>query len=457
LLSSSGHQTYFLPQFCVLLMQHRVCKQQTCEFCGEQLTLLWVRGFGVLRRWHARKCWFEQARQQALTQTQAPSAVSFEQASRPVCDENNEGASSSSSSSAAPGRPQESTCPAAAAETSWRFYPFGTLRKVLHCGRRNRPQHKEAVPAPGDPPQGRLRPDEMSATAYPAVPRKESSLLTHLRVSAALEKAAADQLEGCSHLEKVWLRDLAEKAATARQSVQAPPTGEGWSAPIECSNGQWSLQLWYRWSSRTVIESVSRLAVPGSFYEVLSLFREADLATNWLPFVSDGDCTFSSDVPALLTSMRIKLPLIPYSLRTVIHRAFIDAFHTSTSPGICIVEWTPQEIETSGYCGMTAPPSPPRCSQMQVQLATTMVCSEPDEENRCIVIMANQNDFKVNNRLIPDLALRKFLSVNSRVVASNITACLEDPKKFGYHERIQNDAQGFYSAVRRSKQEPQSL
>lgn len=422
------------------MQRNRSCRGQRCERCGRLVTLLGVDGFGIVRRRHERRC--------SLDAAQVP-------AIQPLENEQPATAAASSSSAAPRGEAevlQPAPVPAVEEETRWRFHPFSRLRSLLRCSRRQRPLQKEVSSPLLDDTAAPDTPGEAAAPSSARATSKESSLLSSLRVPEALERlAAAGRLDGYTPLEKVWLQRVADKATVARQSVKAPPDGEGWHGPLESSEGGWSLQLWYKWSSTTVISTVSRLALPGSFCEVLSFFREADLATNWLPFVSGGDCSFSQDLPALLTSVRIKLPLIPYSLQTLIHRAFIDDFGAASLPGVCIVEWTPEETEQTGYCGMPVPPRPPRSSAMQVQLAATLVCSEPDEQNRCIVIMANQNDFKVKNWLVPSMALRKFLAINSRVVANNLSACLEDMERVGYSQRIEKDAQGFYAAVRQSR------
>ncbi|CAE7491565.1 DSK2A [Symbiodinium natans] len=410
---------------------HR-CKGQKCERCGRRVSLLGVDGFGIVRRRHERRCSIESAAQQQAIQP-------------PVDEPSGAGASSSSTATGeaealVPSAPALGESAPTREETRWRFYPFSRLRSVLRCGRRSRPQPKGASSALAD---GAMSVSQPSESAHPSsmVRPKASSLLSTFQVSAALERAAAGELQGFTPLETVWLQSVADKAPVARQSVQVPPEGEGWHGPLDSNDGRWSLQLWYKWSSATVISTVCRVALPGSFCEVLSLFREADLAANWLPFVSGGNCSFSQDLPALLTSVRIKLPLVPYSLRTLIHRAFIDEFRSTSSPGVCIVEWTPPDIEPTGYCGMAVPAIPPRSSAMQVQLGATKISSEPDEQNRCVVVTATQNDFKVNNRLVPNMALRKFLAINSRVVAGNMAACLEDMERFGYSQRIEKDAQ----------------
>lgn len=422
------------------MQRNRSCRGQRCERCGRLVTLLGVDGFGIVRRRHERRCSLDAAPVPAIQPLESDQPAT----------------AAASSSSAAPrgGEAEAPLQPVAAVgeaeETRWRFHPFSRLRSVLRCNRRQRPPQKEVSSPLLNGTAVSVAPGEAAPSSAPTRP-KESSLLSTLRVPEALERLAAGRLDGCTPLETAWLQSVADKATVARQSVKALPEGEGWHGPLESSEGGWSLQLWYKWSSATVISTVSRLALPGSFCEVLSFFREADLATNWLPFVSGGDCSFSQDLPALLTSVRIKLPLIPYSLQTLIHRAFIDDFDAASLPGVCIVEWTPEETEQTGYCGMPVPPRPPRSSAMQVQLAATLVCSEPDEQNRCIVIMANQNDFKVNNWLVPNMALRKFLAINSRVVANNLSACLEDMERVGYSQRIEKDAQGFYAAVRQSR------
>lgn len=212
------------------------------------------------------------------------------------------------------------------------------------------------------------------------------------------------------------------------------------------------MQLWYKWSAPTTISRLSRLKVQGSLSEVLSLFREADKVSNWLPFVTGGECTWSHDVPALVFNIEAKVPIVPRRFSTLIHRAFIDdADDTQTLPGVYIIEWTPpaEDVATGLFCCMQVPPTPPRSSAMQVNLSTTFVCPDPEQQDCCVIIMAGENDFGVNQRLIPNLVLRKFLTFNSKVVASNISSCLQDMERFGYSERIEKDAQGFYSSVRK--------
>jgi len=153
-----------------------------------------------------------------------------------------------------------------------------------------------------------------------------------------------------------------------------------------------------------------------------------------------------------MTSIQAKIPLIPRGISTSVHRTFIDGFDSPAGKGgVYIVEWTPppEEISEDRYCGIRVPLPPSRSSAVQVQLATTHVHPQAGEENRCAVIMAGNNDFKVNRRLIPDVVLRKFLAMNSRVLAGKISACLEDMAGCGYRQRISTDAQGFYRLVER--------
>ncbi|CAE8598579.1 unnamed protein product, partial [Polarella glacialis] len=65
-----------------------------------------------------------------------------------------------------------------------------------------------------------------------------------------------------------WLQRLASPARLAFQGLQVPPPeGEGWLGPVECSDSSWQMSLWYRWSSSTVISTVSRLSLPGNLCE----------------------------------------------------------------------------------------------------------------------------------------------------------------------------------------------
>eukprot|EP00913_Durusdinium_trenchii_P026103 g24487.t1 len=222
------------------------------------------------------------------------------------------------------------------------------------------------------------------------------------------------------------------------------------------------IQLWYKWSAPTTISTLSRLTVRGDLCEVLSLFREADKVSSWLPFVTGGECSWSTDVPALVTSIQAKVPIVPRRFSTLIHRAFIDDTNDA-SDGVYVIEWTPsaEDVQSGTFCGMSVPPTPPRSSAMQVNLSTTFVYPDPDQPDSCVVIMAGENDFGVNHRLIPNLVLRKFLAFNCRVVANNISSCLqettvsrfaanifslrfcntEDMEQFGYTERIEKDTQ----------------
>lgn len=284
-------------------------------------------------------------------------------------------------------------------------------------------------------------------------------LVREFRVRAALGLAEREGILGTlaapgEPLELGWLKRLAAPAASAAAGCRVPPSGEGWQGPIESCGSGWQMELWYRWTTSTVITTVSRLLVPGDLTEALSIFREADLVHNWLPFVTGGDCSWSEDMPALLTSIRAKIPILPRSITTLIHRAFLDGFEGSGGPGgVQLVEWTPGHGETVAgrYCGMTVPTPPARSSEMQVQLATTVV--EPAGQNRCNIVMAGQNDFKVSKRLVPDAVLRRFLAMNSRVLGQRICSCLGDMSGRGYRARIEADQQGFYALVRQRSAE----
>ncbi|CAE8702718.1 unnamed protein product, partial [Polarella glacialis] len=181
-----------------------------------------------------------------------------------------------------------------------------------------------------------------------------------------------------------WLQRLASPARLAFQGLQVPPPeGEGWLGPVECSDSSWQMSLWYRWSSSTVISTVSRLSLPGNLCEVLSMFRESDLVHNWLPFVTGADCAWSEEVPALMSSIHAKIPILPVSLTTVIHRAFIDAFDEapSGSGGVLLVEWSPspEDVDRGRYCGIRVPVAPAQSSIMQVKLAKTLVCNDGED------------------------------------------------------------------------------
>lgn len=266
-----------------------------------------------------------------------------------------------------------------------------------------------------------------------------------------MELASADLRRGAEAGEPVeltWLRQLLPSAKDARLGLRTPPCGEGWLGPLESSGHNWQMTLWYRWTSSTVINTVSRLCLPGNVSEAVSIFREADLVHNWLPFVTGGEAVWSDTMPAMLCRMRAKLPILPRSITTLVHRAFLDTSTDAENQGILLVEWTPkaEEISEGEFCGMVIPPAPPRTSQMQVQLATTLI--ECGGQGRCVITMHGENDFKVHRRLVPDMVLRKFLTMNSRVLGQRICACLEDLPGKGYAARISRDAQGFYGLMR---------
>lgn len=249
-------------------------------------------------------------------------------------------------------------------------------------------------------------------------------------------------------VELVWLRQLLPVAKGVRSGLQTPPAGEGWLGPLDNSGSNWQMSVWYRWTSSTVINTVTRLCLPGDVAEAVSIFREADLVHNWLPFVTLGEAVWSETVPAMMCRMRAKLPILPRSFTTLVHRAFIDTVNSQDNPGVLLVEWTPNahEIEQGEFCGMAVPPAPPRTSTMQVQLATTLI--ESSGQGRCVVTMFGENDFKVHRRLVPDMVLRKFLTMNSRVLGQRICACIEDLGGKGYAARISRDPQGFYGLLR---------
>jgi len=257
--------------------------------------------------------------------------------------------------------------------------------------------------------------------------------------------------------ELAWLRGV---APAVRESLSGglsvpPPAGDGWLGPLEGHGEEgWTMSLWYRWTSTTVISTVGRLTVPGTLAQALSIFREGDLVHKWLPFVAGGDHSFADGLPAMLTCIRGKIPIIPKSLTTLVHRAFIDDFDDSVRPGgVLVVDWTPSpsDIQEGRFCGMEVPVAPSRSSEIQVRLASTLV--KPASEGRCNVIMAGENDFKVNRRLVPSPVLRKFLALNMKVLAQRICACCEDGSSTGHRERVREDAQGFYALVQRRVEE----
>lgn len=356
----------------------RPCSRSSCQHCQKRVAIFLIDGFGILRRRHEAKCPLAKVTPPA---TQAETTSETTTATAVLT-----GSTASSSSSLRPNvTPQESPG----------FWP--RLMSSLRCGRRHRPaalvQRPAAVAAPavGEVVRGgvMLEGDERTE-----VLREES----HFKASPLLSTFRAVNLEsGRSRFESVestWLRILATKATFARRSVRAPPEGEGWSTPCEHSDSRWKMQLWYKWSAPTTISTLSRLKVQGSLSEVLSLFREADKVSNWLPFVTGGECTWSHDVPALVFNIEAKVPIVPRRFSTLIHRAFIDdADDTQTLPGVYIIEWTPpaEDVATGLFCGMQVPPTPPRSSAMQVNLSTTFVCPDPEQQDCCVIIMAGDH------------------------------------------------------------------
>ncbi|CAJ1448964.1 unnamed protein product [Effrenium voratum] len=403
-------------------MTVRPCSRSSCQHCGKRAAIFLIDGFGVLRRRHEAMCPLSKAPVRASEEAEVtvPAAL-------PTVPEESIGGSQPSSTSVGDSQ--------SVAET-----PSGGLlaRLPAFTCRKRRRSEKPRDPAPGcglEGPGGTQPTDgssglEASALLRAFCPRPQSS-------------DAAD----------AWLRALADKSL-AHLSVQLPPAGgAGWNGPLESKGSNWKMDLWYRWSGSTSISSLSRVTLPGTLCEVVSLFREADKVSNWLPFVSGGDCHWSEDVPALLTGITAKVPIVPRRFSALIHRAFITDFHAplSSTPGVYIVEWTPAADDTSTgfYCGMPVPSPPPHSTAMQVTLSTTLVYSDPENEGSCVVVMAGENDFKVNQRFVPDMVLRRFLAFNSRAVAANLTDCLQDMDRFGYTERIHKDPQVFYQALRR--------
>jgi hypothetical protein len=146
-----------------------------------------------------------------------------------------------------------------------------------------------------------------------------------------------------------------------------------------------------------------------------------------------------------MTLIKAKVPILPKHLKTLVHRAFVDAI--DTSGGILIVEWTPpvEELSSGRYCDMEVPTDNQNASELRVDLATTLVV--PEGDGRCSIIMSGKNEFSVPRRLVPDFVLKPFLSVNSKSLAQRIVSCMQDLQGKGYAERIQSDAHGFYRTI----------
>lgn len=415
-------------------MSVRPCSRARCQHCNKRVAIFLIDGFGVLRRCHEAKCGEQPLKAPPTLQADATSETTAATVAP----------AGSSPSSETPDQGPSGHLEAASSSSSSRSLPVNPIRIVqrllsplssIGCGRRNRPALRQTQ---SDPLNALIEDDESFV--------KASALLSTFRTVPTQESRA---------LESAWLRALAAKATFVRQSVRVPPEGEGWNGPCESSESRWKIQLWYKWSAPTTISTLSRLTVRGDLCEVLSLFREADKVSSWLPFVTGGECSWSTDVPALVTSIQAKVPIVPRRFSTLIHRAFIDDTNDA-SDGVYVIEWTPsaEDVQSGTFCGMSVPPTPPRSSAMQVNLSTTFVYPDPDQPDSCVVIMAGENDFGVNHRLIPNLVLRKFLAFNCRVVANNISSCLQDMEQFGYTERIEKDTQGFYRAVRLRSRHP---
>merc|ERR1712139_341532 len=135
------------------------------------------------------------------------------------------------------------------------------------------------------------------------------------------------------------------------------------------------------------------MEVPSNLAQCLSLFREADLAPNWLPFVNACTVHPSDKLPAIMSTLTAKIPILPRrSLNSLVHRAFVDSFDTQSGTGVLLVEWTPspEPMQSGYYCGISVPPGQ---FNMTVKLATTLVKDEG--QGRCSVVMRGENDFKV--------------------------------------------------------------
>lgn len=283
-----------------------------------------------------------------------------------------------------------------------------------------------------------------------------SRLVQSFRIREALTLAEANGLLDAAPpraepVEVAWLRDLAPRARDALVGLCVPPApatdGGAWTGPLESSGDEWQMSLWYRWSGPTMLSTVSRLSVPGSLAQALSIFREADLLDNWVPFVNKCSSSWSDKLPALVSSFQAKIPIVPRTFNTVVHRAFLDTLESEQSSGVLLVEWTPSpsDFPSGSYCGMELPRAPVGASEMTVKLSTTLV--QPESQARCSIVMSGNNDFKVSRRLLPDVVVRKFLAMNSKVLASRICSCLQDLSGKGYLERLRLDPQGFYGLV----------
>eukprot|EP00450_Noctiluca_scintillans_P014011 CAMPEP_0194509076 /NCGR_PEP_ID=MMETSP0253-20130528/39538_1 /TAXON_ID=2966 /ORGANISM="Noctiluca scintillans" /LENGTH=395 /DNA_ID=CAMNT_0039352183 /DNA_START=96 /DNA_END=1283 /DNA_ORIENTATION=- len=278
-------------------------------------------------------------------------------------------------------------------------------------------------------------------------------LVRSMHVSEAIETARAsgflDSLpDPTEPRELEWIRRLEPMARAALTKGLRDPDGDGWSQPIENVGDGWKIIIWFTWANATTIRTLSRIQVRGNLEHCVSLFREADLVHQWMPFVEGAEVSWDDTLPALLTNLRIRIPILRKGMTTNIHRSFVDSFE-SNPPGILLVEWTPtaeEKTDDGRFCGIVLPAMPGRLSEMSVQLATTLV--EPVGEDMCNIIMSGDNDFKINRRLIPEIVLRKFLAANTKVLAEGISSCLGDVAGKGYAARIETDSQGFYGLCR---------
>ncbi|CAK0898095.1 unnamed protein product, partial [Prorocentrum cordatum] len=266
-----------------------------------------------------------------------------------------------------------------------------------------------------------------------------------LRVQAALEAAAAGAAGAGAEAD--WLRRLGPAARAGLAATQVPPVGAGWQGPLESSGPGWSIVAWYRWTGPTSVAAVCQIPVNADLASTIALWQEADLMHNWVPFTSAVGCTWSDSLPALLLRIRTKVPILPMTFGTLVHRAFVDVPGDGSRPhGVLIVDWTPgpEELSDGQYCGMGVPGAPAG-TQMDVQLASTVV--QPLDERRSNVVITNEIDLKVSRWLLPDAVLRKFLVMQSRVMAKAICRCAEAAAEHGYGERVRQDARGLYAAL----------
>lgn len=278
-------------------------------------------------------------------------------------------------------------------------------------------------------------------------------LVRSMHVSEAIETARASGFldsppDPTEPRELEWIRRLEPMARAALTEGLRDPDGDGWSQPIENVGDGWKITIWFTWTNATTIGTLSRIQVRGNLEHCLSLFREADLVHQWMPFVEGASVSWDDALPALLANLQIRIPILRKGMTTNVHRSFVDSFE-SNPPGILLVEWTPtaeEKTDDGRFCGMVLPAMPGRLSEMSVQLATTLV--EPVGEDMCNIIMRGDNDFKVNRRFIPEIVLRKFLAINTRVLAEGICSCLGDVAGKGYAARIETDSQGFYGLCR---------